>query len=110
MMDNRLPLAVLQLVSDPNANWTTQQIKARIRNLETQGIPPRVIAEALARVLYDYCLEQCSKFGQSRTWAKKFLRDTGEDFLLTAEFSDLSERRVLQELKLLKNSDPKGSA
>lgn len=109
-MEERLPAPIRDLVSDPDAAWIEQQLLAHIRGLERQGLPPRTIARALARVLFNFCWDLYDNSIGSRIWIKKFLQQTGRDFIQEEEFvSDAEELVSLQE-KYLKHTEPAGSA
>lgn len=109
-MEERLPTPMSDFVSDPDAAWVEQQLLAHIRSLEHQGLPPRTIARALARVLFNFCWDLYDRSMGSRIWIKKFLQQTGRDFIQEEDFVNDAEKLVVLREKYLKNTEPFGSA
>ncbi|WP_236181500.1 hypothetical protein [Pseudomonas sputi] len=109
-MEESLPTALHELLSDPDTAWVEQQLLAHIRGLERQGLPPRTIARALARVLFAFCKDQYSRSIGSRLWIKKFLQQTGRDFIQEEEFTSDCEKLIKLQDKFLKDSEPLGNA
>ncbi|WP_321141787.1 hypothetical protein [Pseudomonas hunanensis] len=109
-MDECLRVPIHKFVSEPDAAWIEQQLLARIRGMERQGLEPRIIVRALARALFSFCLNLHDNSKDSRLWVREFLRATGRTLIDDEEFIGLTERWVLVHEKYLKNTDPAGSA
>jgi len=109
-MRENLPISLSQLLNEPDTAWVEQQLLAHIRGLERQGLPPRTIARALARVLFAFCIDLYDRSIGSRLWIKQFLQQTGRDFINEEELTTQCETLVELRTKLLKNSEPFGSA
>lgn len=109
-MDENLPVSLRQLVSEPDTAWIEQQLLAHMRGLERQGLPPRTIARAMARVLFAYCKDLYNRSIGSGLWIKKFLQETGRDFIREEEFTSDCEKLFDLQDKFLKDSEPYGTA
>lgn len=109
-MKESLPVSLRELVSEPDTAWIEQQLMAHVRGLERQGLPPRTIARAMARVLFSFCTDLYDQSIGSRLWVKKFLQQTGRDFIHEEEISSDCEKLIDLEKKFLKNSEPRGTA
>ncbi|MFD2644125.1 hypothetical protein [Pseudomonas japonica] len=109
-MDESLPVSLRDLVSEPDTAWIEQQLMAHLRGLERQGLPPRTIARAMARVLFGFCNDLYDRSIGSRLWIKKFLQQTGRDFIQEEEFTSDCEKLYDLQDNFLKDSEPHGSA
>jgi hypothetical protein len=109
-MDEGLPTALHELLSDPDIAWVEQQLMAHVSGLERQGLPPRTIARAMARVLFAFCKDRYDQSIGSRLWIKKFLQQTGRDFIQEEEFTSDCEKLFDLQDKFLKDSEPHGTA
>jgi hypothetical protein len=109
-MKDDLPVSLRDLVSEPDTAWVEQQLMAHVRGLEHQGLPPRTIARAMARVLFGYCSDLYDRSIGSRHWIKRFLRKTGRAFIREEELSSDVEKRIDLEMQLLKDAEPHGTA
>lgn len=109
-MKEDLPVSLRELVSEPDTAWVEQQLMAHVRGLERQGLPPRTIARAMARVLFGYCSDLYDQSIGSRHWIKRFLQRTGRAFIREEEFSSDLEKLIDLEVKFLKDSEPRGTA
>ncbi|CAB5601498.1 Uncharacterised protein [Pseudomonas putida] len=109
-MEESLPTSLCDFVSDPDSAWVEQQLLAHIRGLERQGLKPRTIARALARALFNFCLDLYDNSILSRLWVRDFLQATGRDFIQDEEMLDDIEKLVVLREKYLKKADPLGSA
>lgn len=109
-MKESLPVSLRELVSEPDTAWIEQQLLAHVRGLERQGLPPRTIARAMARVLFTFCKDLYDRFIGSRLWIKQFLQQTGRDFIQEQEFTSDCEKLFDLQDKFLKDSEPYGTA
>lgn len=109
-MKESLPVSLRELVSEPDTAWIEQQLMAHVRGLERQGLPPRTIARAMARVLFSFCADLYDQSIGSRLWIKKFLQQTGRDFIQEEEFTSDGEKLFDLQDKFLKDAEPRGSA
>lgn len=109
-MKENLPVSLRDLVSEPDTAWIEQQLMAHMRGLERQGMPPRTIARATARVLFCYCKDLYGRSIGSQLWIKKFLQQTGRDFIQEEELTSDCEKLYDLQDKYLKSSDPQGNA
>ncbi|MDD2003619.1 hypothetical protein [Pseudomonas putida] len=109
-MAESLPTSLCDFVSDPDSAWVEQQLLAHIRGLERQGLKPRTIARALARALFNFCLDLYDNSILSRLWVRDFLQATGRDFIQEEEFASDIEKLVVLREKHLKKAEPLWSA
>ena len=109
-MKESLPVSLRELVSEPDTAWIEQQLLAHVRGLERQGLPPRTIARAMARVLFTFCIDLYDRSIGSRLWIKQFLQQTGRDFIQEQEFTSDCEKLFDLQDKFLKDSEPHGTA
>lgn len=109
-MRESLPISLRELLNEPDTAWIEQQLLAHVRGLERQGLPPRTIARAMARVLFAFCTELYERSIGSRLWIKPFLQQTGRDFINEEELTTQCETLVDLRTKLLKETEPFGSA
>lgn len=109
-MGECLRVPIQEFVSEPNAAWIEQQLLAHIRGLERQGVSPRIIVRALARALFNFCLDLHDNTLDSRLWVREFLRATGRALIDDEDFTGVAEKLVALREKHLKNTPPAGSA
>ncbi|MNJ70714.1 hypothetical protein D3C77_671930 [compost metagenome] len=109
-MDERFPTPMSEFVTDPSEAAIEQQFLAHIRALERQGLPPRTIARALARVLFAFCRDLYDTSFGSNIWIKAFLKQAGRDFTQQEGFVSSAEELESLRQEYLEDVEPLGYA
>lgn len=109
-MDERFPTPMSEFVADPSEAGVEQQFLAHIRALERQGLPPRTIVRAVARVLFTFCRALYNGSLGSNIWIKAFLKQAGRDFIQQEGFVSSAEELDSLQQEYLEDVEPLGYA
>ncbi|AVD81766.1 hypothetical protein C4Q28_06120 [Pseudomonas sp. SWI6] len=109
-MEEHLSTPMRDFLTDPNEAVLEQQFLAHIRALEHQGLPPRTIVRALARVLFTFCRNLYNGSLGSNIWIKAFLKQAGHDFIQQEGFVSSAEELDSLQQEYLEDVEPLGYA
>lgn len=109
-MDERFLTPMSEFVADPSETEIEQQFLVHIRALEGQGLPPRTIARALARVLFAFCRDLYDASLGSNIWIKAFFKQAGHDFIQQEGFVSSAEELDSLQQEYLEDVEPLGYA
>ncbi|MFK4445214.1 hypothetical protein ABH944_005440 [Caballeronia udeis] len=129
----QLPRALTELIPDPQGKRAEEAILSVVVGLEREGVPPKTIAKAMARVLLSFCVRQGSikgSFGwvsecldalgralewqaekNRRAWVRRFLQKTGRlyrDAWTEIEIASPPPDKIAEDQ--LRTTNPHGSA
>ena len=109
-MEERLATPMRDFSADPSEAAIEQQFLAHIRALEHQGLPPRTIVRAVARVLFAFCRDLYDSSLGSNIWIKAFLKQVGRDFTQQEGFVSSAEELDSLQQEYLEDVEPLGYA